>query len=51
MSITGIVSFFTSSLQSYDCFMYAPIRSSSSGKSPGLGAMALYERYIGVSFI
>ena len=31
--------------------MYAPISSSSLGKSSGLGAIDLYDRYIGVCFI
>src|SRR6267378_8264606 len=51
MSITGMVSFLTSADQSYGLRMYAPIWSSSFGKSSGCGAIATYDLYIGVSFI
>ena len=51
MSITGMVSFLTSADQSYGLRMYAPIASSSFGNSFGCGAIAMYDLYIGVSFI
>ena len=50
-SMTGISSFFTSDAQSKSWRMSAPIASSSFGNSCGLGAIAAYEVYIGVSFI
>src|SRR4029453_14969993 len=50
-SMTGMESFFTSSDQSTGRRINSPIRSSSLGKSFGLGATATYDLYIGVPFI